>query len=351
MATTSVKTLPLPGIYNPANAHDPNYSPDVNALIDQAEAWKSRCNLTPAPGDNKRVQMLIIDDQYDFSFPVGSLYVAGRSGTGAMDAHKRLVEFSYKYLGIISEIICTMDTHLPHQIFYSSVHLKRDGLNWVPAEPNVLITPDEYRKNYRPRPEFASMLGAAESWLERQMHYYCDQLAASGKHGLFLWPYHCMLGSNGHKLAGVVEEVRLFHSFARGAANHPQTKGGNPLTEHYSIFAPEVMTTWDGQPMAQRNVGLLKVLSDPKVQMVIMAGEASSHCVRESISDFLKYLQAERPDFVKKVYILEDCTAPVVIPGLDYTDVAQEALNKFRDAGMHVVKSTDPIESWPEVRF
>jgi len=45
---------------------------------------------------------------------------------------------------------------------------------------------------------------------------------------------------------------------------------------------------------------------------------------------------------------LEDCTSPVVIPGVvDYTDQADAAFRNFKDAGMHLVRSTDPISSWP----
>ena len=50
----------------------------------------------------------------------------------------------------------------------------------------------------------------------------------------------------------------------------------------------------------------------------------------------------------KKVYLLEDCTSPVVIPGvIDYTDDADAAFKKFAEAGMNVVSSTDLIASWP----
>jgi nicotinamidase-related amidase len=53
---------------------------------------------------------------------------------------------------------------------------------------------------------------------------------------------------------------------------------------------------------------------------------------------------------VEKVYLLEDCTSPVVVPGvIDYTDQANEAFQRFADAGMHLVRSTDPIGSWPGI--
>jgi hypothetical protein len=38
----------------------------------------------------------------------------------------------------------------------------------------------------------------------------------------------------------------------------------------------------------------------------------------------------------------------VVVPGVvDYTDEADAAFARFAEAGMHVVRSTEPIESWP----
>ena len=75
---------------------------------------------------------------------------------------------------------------------------------------------------------------------------------------------------------------------------------------------------------------------------------------------------AERRRFVKKAmlaltalaaggaglykYLLEDCTSPVVVPGVvDYSEQADAAFQRFADAGMHVVKSSQPIQSWPNV--
>ena len=52
----------------------------------------------------------------------------------------------------------------------------------------------------------------------------------------------------------------------------------------------------------------------------------------------------------EKVYLLEDCTSPIVIPGVaDYTEEANVAFQRFADAGMHIVRSTDPIDDWPGI--
>ena len=41
----------------------------------------------------------------------------------------------------------------------------------------------------------------------------------------------------------------MFHSFARGAQSWVEVKGGNPLTENYSVLRPEVLMRHDGQPL------------------------------------------------------------------------------------------------------
>jgi hypothetical protein len=42
--------------------------------------------------------------------------------------------------------------------------------------------------------------------------------------------------------------------------------------------------------------------------------------------------------------LLEDCTSPVVIPGIiDYTDRAEAAYAKFAAAGMNIIKSSTDL--------
>jgi hypothetical protein len=40
----------------------------------------------------------------------------------------------------------------------------------------------------------------------------------------------------------------------------------------------------------------------------------------------------------------------VVVPGVvDYSEPADEAYRRFAAAGMHVVRSTDPMSEWPGI--
>ncbi len=128
-------------------------------------------------------------------------------------------------------------------------------------------------------------------------------------------------------------------------------EGNIPYTENYSIFGAEVLTGPNGDVFAQKNTALIQNLMAH--DYVVIGGEAKSHCVAWTIADLLTDILNIDEELVKKVYLLEDCTSPVVIPpvGLDFTDQANKAFDDFKNAGMHVVKSTDPVESWPGIEL
>jgi nicotinamidase-related amidase len=80
---------------------------------------------------------------------------------------------------------------------------------------------------------------------------------------------------------------------------------------------------------------------------VVIAGQAKSHCVAWTIDDLLADVAAGG-QLAQRTYLLEDCSSPIVVPGVvDYTDEADAAFERFAAAGMHVVRSTDPIDTWP----
>ena len=58
-----------------------------------------------------RVALVAVDVQNTFCLPEFEFYVGGRSGTGALDDNRRLVEFVYRNLGNITQIFPTLDTH------------------------------------------------------------------------------------------------------------------------------------------------------------------------------------------------------------------------------------------------
>ncbi len=153
----------------------------------------------------------------------------------------------------------------------------------------------------------------------------------------------------------MVQEARLFHAFARGAQSWVELKGDNPLTENYSVLRPEVPGRHDGPPLAQRNTRLVETLLS--ADAVVIAGQAASHCVKSTIDDLLGEMVAKDAALARKVYLLTDCMSAVTVPdgkggfAADFTPQAEAALRRFADAGMHLVKSTDPLANWPDLRI
>jgi nicotinamidase-related amidase len=293
---------------------------------------------------------LLIDAQKDFCFPEGSLYVGGRTGRGALDDNRRTAEFIYRNLHRITHITATLDSHFPFQIFFAPF--------WVDAEGRPLSAHREIGVReldsgaVRPNPALPGWLGHDEAWLARHVRFYCEQLERKGRYRLYLWPPHCLLGGEGHALAGVLQEARLFHSYVRGVQAWTELKGMHPLTEHYSALGPEVRERHDGGVLAQANRVLLGRLLE--ADQLIVAGQAASHCVRSTLEDLLDAIRKENPRLAKKVYLLTDCMSAVAIPDgqggfvADFTLEAQAALERFAAAGMHLVRSTDPMGNWPE---
>ncbi|HUH04019.1 MAG TPA: nicotinamidase, partial [Kofleriaceae bacterium] len=224
-------------------------------------------------------------------------------------------------------------------------------------QPHTIISGDQVAGGeVRPNPAVARWLcNGNYGWLTKQVIHYCRELEKAGKYQLYLWPPHCLLGSAGHALTGLIHEARLFHSFVRGAQSWVEVKGGNPLTENYSVLRPEVLSRHDGAPLAQRNTQFLKTLLS--ADAVVIAGQAASHCVKSSIDDLLDEIVAKDPALARKVYVMTDCMSAVTVPdgaggfAADFTGEAEQAQQRFADAGMHLVRSTDPIESWPGIQL
>ena len=71
--------------------------------------------------------------------------------------------------------------------------------------------------------------------------------------------------------------------------------------------------------------------------------------MKSTVEDLLSEIMAHDPSLAEKVYILSDCMSAVVVPGADFTPQAEDAMRRFAESGMHVVKSTDPIDGWPGI--
>jgi nicotinamidase-related amidase len=306
----------------------------------QARDWAVLHKLEPVSADSSKTWLMLIDVQNTFCIPEFELYVGGRSGRGAVEDNVRLCEFIYRNLGDISLITATMDTHMAIQVFHAIFFVDKDGNH--PAPYTDIHASELHEGKWMFNPALAPQFGIAPEYGQQMMIHYADALRKTGKYALTVWPYHAMLGGIGHALVPAVHEALYFHSIARFSQTDIVIKGDTPFTENYSVIGPEVLTGPMDELLGKRDQRFIQQLQE--YDRLIIAGQAKSHCVAWTISDLLDDIMLANPALAKKVYLLEDCTSPVVVPGVvDHTAAADAAYEWFAKAGMNIIPSTTSI--------
>ncbi|MBD2056529.1 isochorismatase [Oculatella sp. FACHB-28] len=340
----SAKTqLPIPTHFDSAKVGEVWRVP-YQDRAKEAASWARQHELQSAVDDKTKICLLAIDVQNTFCIPGFELFVGGRSGMGAVEDNVRLCEFIYRNLGVISEIAPTMDTHTATQIFHAVFWVNQAGEH--PPAMTMISLADVEQGVWQVNPAIAhGVVQMDYAALQNYALHYVRKLDLVGKYPLTIWPYHSMLGGVGHALVSAFEEACFFHNLARQSQTNLEIKGSNPLTENYSVLQPEVLEDQEKRAIAQKNTQFLQKLL--KFDAIAIAGQAKSHCVAWTIDDLLTEIQATDPALASKVYLLEDCSSPVVVPDVvDFTEQGESAFQRFAEAGMHLVKSTDPIEVW-----
>ncbi len=303
----------FPSCYDPDRIGTLFY-PDVAALAQEAAG----AGLSPASQDQQRIQLLIIDMQVDFCHPQGTLHVPG-----AVQDIRRLVEFIYRNAGSISNITCSLDSHLPYQIFHPAWWTDSEGHH---PDPFTVITQEDVKQGkWRPmlEPEWSTA--------------YVRKLEEGAKKQLTIWPYHVPSGGLGNALDPELWAAVFWHSIARKSQPTWWRKGSVPKTEHYSIVRPEI-------PVPEvPGGGRSSFLEDlEQYDSIIIAGEAASHCVLETIEDLVDGF-ADKPETLDKIFILRDCTSPVQHPDIDFAALTEKRFATFEKQGIHFIFSTDPL--------
>ncbi|HUQ23538.1 MAG TPA: hypothetical protein VM049_11055 [Gaiellaceae bacterium] len=340
-----MRELPLPPHWNPDRVGEV-WRVDYAARFSDAGSWREQHGVRPAADDRFRIALVVVDVQNTFCTPGFELFVAGRSGTGALDDSRRLCEFVYRNLGVITQAFPTLDTHQPLQIFHPALLIDEQGRH---PEPFTIVTAaDVDAGRWRMNPAAAVGLGLDAGYAQEHLRYYTHTLQEGGKYGLTVWPFHAIRGGIGSAMVSAVEEALFFLATARWTPSGYQPKGDNPLTEHYSMLGPEVAFDREGEPLGRRNQPLLEELL--RFDAVVIAGQAKSHCVAWTIDDLLSDATVQARHLATKVYLLEDCTSPVVVPGaVDYTEEADAAFARFAESGANLVRSDVPLCDWPGV--
>ncbi|NMM85327.1 cysteine hydrolase [Rhodococcus sp. SRB_17] len=249
-----------------------------------------------------RIQLLAIDPQNDFcDLPADWHPTDPATGTrmapalpvaGAHADMLRLARFIAAQGAAIDAITLTLDSHQRHDIAHPGFWQGEAGGAVAPFTP---ITAAEVRAGaYAPRDAAA---------LPRTLDYL-DALERQGRYTLIVWPVHCEIGSWGHGVHASVLAACGDWQLQRQRAVHHVFKGMNPWTEHYSALQAEVPDPAD--PGTQINTRLLAALDT--AELLLVAGEASSHCVRATTEHLVAHLPGGRPE---RIVLLTDCMGPV----------------------------------------
>jgi len=271
------------------------------------------------------VQLLVIDPQNDFMDISG----AALPVTGANDDMNRLSSMVDRVGAKLQKIHVTLDSHQLFDIGHPAF--------WRDAGGNS--------------PDPMTMISAASledgTWTTRRPELrdyainYAKQLETDGKYSVMVWPPHCLIGSWGHNVQTNLADALNRWANARARNIDFVTKGTNVLTEHYGALMAEVPVAKD--PSTQLNGRFLTMLQE--ADMIVVAGEASSHCVMATIQQVADNIGAEH---VKKFKLLTDCMSPVgaITDGngnvlVDFPALADQFLKDMTVRGMELTTSVD----------
>jgi nicotinamidase/pyrazinamidase len=270
-----------------------------------------------------RTQLLIIDPQNDFcDLPAApgtpldrkpALPVAGADAD--MQRTAALIDVAGDRL---DSITITLDSHHRLDIAHPGFWRRADG---APVGPFTPITAAQVRAgDYLPRDAAALPRALA----------YLDELEARGRYTLMVWPVHCEIGSWGHNVHAAVRAAYNRWEEARQATVQKVVKGTNPWTEHYSAVQAEVPS--DDDPATDLNTALLADID--RHDLILIAGEASSHCVRATTEHIVEHLPGGRPG---RLVLLTDCMSPVA----GFEPQAEAFLATMRAKGLRLMTSVE----------
>lgn len=235
-----------------------------------------------------KTHLLVIDPQNDFCDPdTGALYVPGAEAD--MDRLAALID---RIGPNIDAIHVTLDSHhlidIAHPVFW------RDA-GGAPPDPFTAITAEDV---------------TAGKWTTRRPAdrdralAYLEALEETGRYPHTIWPPHCLIGTPGHNVWPALAEALVRWQRIRMTPVDYVLKGDNPWTEHFSAVRAEVPDPDD--PASDTNARLVEALKG--ADRVLIAGEAGSHCVANTVRDLADALGGAH---VEKLVLIEDAISPV----------------------------------------
>jgi nicotinamidase/pyrazinamidase len=236
---------------------------------------------------------------------------------GAVADLQRLARLISEKPGLFKDIFVSLDTHAKLHIAHASFW--EDAAGAHPAPMTTITARDVSAGKWKPViAEFAHLASEYVQALEKKQRFK-----------LLIWPDHCLVGSEGHAVfRPLLDALHVWEDAARRPVNFLE-KGQNSLTEMYSIFKAEVPLAQD--PSTQLNKRFIAQLA--RFSRIMVAGEASSHCVQYSVLDLAANYPANRR---AEICVLQDCMSPVT----GFKQAEAEFLQTCRTLGVTLADSS-----------
>lgn len=281
---------------------------------------------------SKKVELVIIDPQYDFidvpeEFQSSTINAVTNqiekvkpalAVTGAWDDSLRLAKFIDRFGSAIQQIKVTLDTHQQYDVAHPLFWVDVKGKHPAPFTP---ITNKEIQD------------GTWKPVDESKMDYvlnYTKALEDEGLYTLFIWPPHCLVGTDGYKvIQPIMNELMNWEKRYIGRVSYV-SKGHNPFTEHYGAFKAEV--PMDSDPTTQLNLRLIQSIEAS--DLIFLSGQALSHCVASTVRQLVANFGEEN---IKKLVLLVDTSSSVT----GFEKHGEDFVKEMESKGMKIVKTTD----------
>jgi nicotinamidase-related amidase len=266
-------------------------------------------------------QLLIIDAQNDFCDYSTEAYVPALPVPGAYQDCLRLAQLINQAGSAIGGIVATLDTH--HMIDLAHNTSWRTEHDVAPPPFSLVTDADFIAGRYR--------LAAAQTSPEQNDYVlnYLKQLEQMQR-PFILWPPHCLIGTPGHNLNAELTQALSDWETRTCKPVTVVQKGENIWTESFSALKAVIPDPAD--QATQLNLAVLEMLA--RSDRLLIVGQASSHCVKETISDILQFGAAE---LKHKLVILTDCMSPVS----GFEAAVEQFFTELRAQGIRLATSAE----------
>ena len=265
---------------------------------------------------NKKVILLIIDPQMDYTPPNGSMAIKT-----AIEDSERCSNFIKTHGHLLDEIFVSLNSHhrmhITHSIFWT------DSNGNSPEAYTSISAEDVANGIWKPRDNSQHIL--------EYVSYYTSELESRGKRKLTIWPDNCLIGSPGHAIIPCINDA--LQEWASDKLNTITyiMKGTNCLTEMYSALSAEIEIASDPSTQVDMNMVQRLITAD----RLLICGQALSHCVNYTVRDLMSHIS---PDYVSRINLVKDGCSPLP----NYEDMAREFVGEVQFKGVTVL-------NWNEV--